>query len=156
MSAPSHTGPSAIAERTAQVSWQGSLAAGQGRIRSGSGALDGQAVTWVARTEQPDGKTSPEELCAAAHASCFSMALALTLGQHGTPPDQLQVIATVALADVDGTPTITSSSLDVTVQGAGLDQPAFDAIVEQAAELCPVSRLFAAAEITVDARLAAP
>src|SRR5687767_13538431 len=105
MSAPSHTGPSAIAERTAQVSWQGSLAAGQGRIQSGSGALDGQEVTWVARTEQPDGKTSPEELCAAAHASCFSMALALILGQHGTPPDQLQVIATVALADVDGTPT---------------------------------------------------
>jgi lipoyl-dependent peroxiredoxin len=148
-----HTESTVIAERTAQVLWQGSLAAGHGRIRSGSGALTGQEVTWVARTQQPDGKTSPEELCAAAHSACFSMALALTLGEHGTPPQQLEVVATVTLAEIGDTPTITSSALDVTALVVGLDQAAFDAIVVQAAELCPVSRLFAGGQITVDARL---
>lgn len=147
-----HTEPTAIASRTAQVLWQGSLATGRGKVRSGSGALTGQEVTWVARTQQPDDKTSPEELCAAAHSACFSMALALTLGEHGTPPQQLEVAATVSLAEVGAVPTITSSALDVTAVVAGLDEPAFDAIVVQAAELCPVSRLFAGAQITVDAR----
>lgn len=146
--------PIAIADRSAQVTWKGSLAAGRGTIRSGSGALTGHEVTWVARTEQPEGKTSPEELCAAAHSACFSMALALKLGEHGTPPDRLEVRATVTLADVDGAPTITSSVLDVMAAVAGLDQSALDAIVVQAGELCPVSRLFAGAQITVDARLA--
>jgi osmotically inducible protein OsmC len=150
----SHTTPSAIADRIAQTNWEGTLAAGHGTIRSGSGALTGQEVTWVARTQQPEGKTSPEELCAAAHSACFSMALALKLGEHGTPPDLLEVGATVTLAEVDGAPTITSSALDVTAAVAGLDQLALDAIVAQAAELCPVSRLFAGAQITVDARLA--
>jgi osmotically inducible protein OsmC len=152
--AQSHTIPSVIADRTAHVSWQGSLAAGHGTIRSGSGALTGQEVTWVARTEQPEGKTSPEELCAAAHCACFSMALALKLGEHGTPPDRLDVGATVTLAEVNGAPTIATSALEATATVQGLDQSAFDAIVAQAAELCPVSRLFAGAQITVDARLA--
>jgi lipoyl-dependent peroxiredoxin len=80
------------------------------------------------------------------------MALALTLGEHGTPPQQLEVVATLTLAEIDGTPTITSSALDVTAVVASLDEPAFDAIVVQAAELRPVSRLFAGAQITVDAR----
>jgi osmotically inducible protein OsmC len=152
--APSHTTPSANADRTAQVSWQGTLAAGHGTIRSGSGVLSGQEVTWAARTQQPEGKTSPEELCAAAHSACFSMALALKLGEHGTPPDRLEVGATVTLAEVDGAPTITSSVLDVTAAVAGLDQLTLEAIVARAAVLCPVSRLFAGAQITVDARLA--
>lgn len=150
----SHTSPSSIADRGAQVSWQGTLAKGHGTIRSDSGVLAGQEVTWVARTQQPEGKTSPEELCAAAHSACFSMALALKLGEHGTPPDRLEVGATVTLAEVDGAPTITSSALDVTAAVAGLDHTAFEVIVAQAAELCPVSRLFAGAQITVDARLA--
>jgi osmotically inducible protein OsmC len=137
-----------------RLSWQGSLTAGHGTIRSGSGALTGKEVTWVARTQQPDGKTSPEELCAAAHSACFSMALALKLGEHGTPPDRLDADATVTLAEVNGAPTITASRLDVTATVPGLEQPAFDAIVAQAAELCPVSRLFAGARITVDAQLA--
>jgi osmotically inducible protein OsmC len=103
-----HSDPIAIADRSAHVTWEGSLAAGRGTIRSGSGALTGREVTWAARTEQSDGKTSPEELCAAAHSACFSMALALRLAEHGTPPERLEVEATVALADVDGAPTITS------------------------------------------------
>jgi osmotically inducible protein OsmC len=149
-----HSEPIAIADRSANVTWQGSLAAGRGTIHSGSGALTGHEVTWAARTEQPEGKTSPEELCAAAHSACFSMALALKLGDHGTPPERLEVEATVALADVDGAPTITSSVLDVTARVADLDQTTFDDIVAQAAELCPVSRLFAGADISVRTRLA--
>jgi osmotically inducible protein OsmC len=146
--------PIAIADRSAQVIWEGSLASGRGEIRSGSGALTGHEVTWAARTEQPVGKTSPEELCAAAHSACFSMALALKLGEHGTPPERLEVEATVALAEVDGTPTITSSALEVSAVVADLDQPAFDDIVAQAVALCPVSRLFAGAQISIRARLA--
>ena len=148
-----HREPIAIADRSAQVTWEGSLPAGRGTIRSGSGALNGHEVTWAARTEQPQGKTSPEELCAAAHSACFSMALALRLGVHGTPPDRLEVEATVALAHVDGAPTITSSILEVTAAVADLDRAAFDDIVAQAAELCPVSRLFAGANISIRARL---
>lgn len=148
--------PITIADRAAQVLWQGSLAAGHGTIRSGSGAFTGQEVTWASRTEQPAGKTSPEELCAAAHSACFSMALALMLGKHGTPPDELTVDCTVTLAEVDGAPTITTSALDVTAKVANLDEVTFDQLVEQAGALCPVSRLFAGAQITIEAILAAP
>jgi len=137
------------------VVWQGSLAAGHGTIRSDSGALTGHEVTWASRTERPAGKTSPEELCAADHSACFSVALALMLGKHGTPPDELTVLSTVTLAEVDGAPTITTSALDVTAKVADLDQATFDDIVAQAGELCPVSRLFAGAQITVEASLAA-
>lgn len=151
-----HSEPIAIADRSANVTWEGSLAAGRGTIRSGSGALNGHDVTWAARTEQPEGKTSPEELCAAAHSACFSMALALKLGENGTAPERLDVEATVALADVNGAPTITSSALDVTARVADLDQTTFDDIVAQAAELCPVSRLFAGAQVSIHARIAGP
>jgi len=72
----------AIAERTAETTWEGALASGSGVMRLGSGALDSMAVTWASRTERPDGKTSPEELAAAAHSACFAMALALRLGEH--------------------------------------------------------------------------
>ena len=75
-----------IARREAEIIWEGPLARGTGTLTSGSGALDELAVTWASRTEQPDGKTSPEELIAAAHASCFAMALALVLGENKTPP----------------------------------------------------------------------
>ena len=97
-----HSEPIAIAGRRANVTWEGSLAAGRGTIHSASGALSGHEVTWATRTEQPEGKTSPEELCAAAHSACVSMALALKLGEHGAPPERLDVEATVALAEVDG------------------------------------------------------
>ena len=86
----------AIAVRSAESVWEGSLAAGSGTLGgSDSGVLDGQSVTWEARTEQAGGKTSPEELCAAAHASCFSMALALMLGEAGARPERLAVKAAV-------------------------------------------------------------
>lgn len=145
---------SPLAVRTAQTTWEGSLASGSGTLSSGSGALDGQQVTWAARTEAPGGRTSPEELCAAAHASCFSMALALKLAEAGSPPQRLDVSATVTLAEAGGAPTITTSAVEVRATVAGLQPDAFDAIVADAAALCPVSRLFAGAEVTVSASLA--
>lgn len=148
--------PALIAERTAQTVWAGSLADGRGTIRSATGAIDDLPVTWAARTVAPNGMTSPEELAAAAHASCFSMALALRLGEHDATPQRLDVTATVSLAGVDGRPTVVSSALDVRAVVPGLDDVAFRTIVNEAAELCPISRLFAGAEITVEATLEEP
>ncbi len=143
-----------IADRATQTTWKGALASGEGKLSQGSsGALDGLPLTWASRTEQPGGKTSPEELLAAAHSSCFAMALALKLGENHTPPEQLAVTATVTLDAVDGVPTITTSQLNVKAQVAGLDAEGFSAVVDQAAALCPVSRLFAGAEVTVHAEL---
>lgn len=143
-----------IAERAARTTWEGPLASGEGTLSQGSsGALDGLPLTWASRTEQPGGKTSPEELAAAAHSSCFSMALALKLGENQTPPQRLEVTATVTLDAVDGVPTITTSQLKVKASVAGLDTESFAAVVDQAAALCPVSRLFAGATISVDAEL---
>lgn len=143
-----------IAERAARTTWEGPLASGEGTLSQGSsGALDGLPLTWASRTEQPGGKASPEELAAAAHSSCFSMALALKLGENNTPPQRLDVTATVTLDAVDGVPTITTSQLKVIASVAGLDAESFAAVVDQAAALCPVSRLFAGATISVDAKL---
>jgi len=142
-----------IAQRTAQTTWEGSLASGLGRIQVGSGALEGLEVTWAARTEQPGGKTSPEELAAAAHSSCFAMALALRLAERHTPPQRLRVEATVVLDEVDGVPTIVSSALRVHGQVSGVDSATFQESVDEAATLCPVSRLFAGAHVTVEASL---
>jgi len=142
-----------IAHRTATTTWQGPLASGSGTVVGGSGALDGLDVTWAARTEQPGGKTSPEELAAAAHSSCFAMALALRLGERNNPPQRLSVEATVTLDDVDGAPTIVSSQLLVRARVAGLDGDGFQAVVDEAAALCPVSRLFTGARISIEALL---
>jgi len=143
-----------IADRTTRTTWTGPLASGEGKLSEGSsGALDGLQLTWASRTETPGGKTSPEELAAAAHSSCFAMALALKLGDNNTPPQQLDVQATVTLDAVDGVPTIITSRLKVRAQVTGLDADGFAAVVDEAAALCPVSRLFAGAEISVDAKL---
>jgi lipoyl-dependent peroxiredoxin len=139
-----------IAECEAQVVWDGTLAQGSGALSSGSGALDGFPVTWAARTEAPGGKTSPEELIAAAHASCFAMALALTLGRSDKRPEQLVVHARCTLDEVDGAPKITRSELEVRGRVADLDEAGFAAAVEQAGNLCPVSNaLRGNVEITV-------
>jgi osmotically inducible protein OsmC len=142
-----------IAERSARTIWTGGLAKGRGSLTSGSGALRDLPVTWASRTQQSNGRTSPEELAAAAHASCFSMALALRLGEHAVPPQRLEVTATVSLDDVDGRPTVVSSDLRVIAQVIDVDADAFRAIVDEAVALCPISRLFAGAVITVDATL---
>jgi lipoyl-dependent peroxiredoxin len=142
-----------IAERFARTIWSGRLATGQGSVTSGSGAIDGLPVTWASRIQHPEGKTSPEELAAAAHSSCFSMALALRLGEHGVPPQRLDVTATVSLDQVAGRPTVVSSVLRVIAQVMDVDRDRFNAIVDEAVALCPISRLFAGAAIIVDAIL---
>jgi lipoyl-dependent peroxiredoxin len=128
-----------IALREAEIIWEGPLAHGTGTLTSGSGALDQLAVTWASRTERPDGKTSPEELIAAAHASCFAMAFALVLGENQTPPERVAVNAVCTLDEVEGAPRITTAELTVRAQVPGLDATDLERSVARAAELCPVS-----------------
>jgi lipoyl-dependent peroxiredoxin len=142
-----------IAVRSAHTTWQGSLARGSGSIRPDSGAFDSLPVTWAARTVAPAGRTSPEELAALAHSSCFAMALSLRLGERKAEPRKLDVTATVTLDEVDGMPTVVSSTLDVRGQVPELDADGFQAAVDEAAALCPISRLFAGATIEVTATL---
>ncbi|MEO7006133.1 MAG: OsmC family peroxiredoxin [Terrimesophilobacter sp.] len=144
-----------IAVRHAETTWDGPLATGSGTIVGTSGALDGQPVSWAARTEAPGGKTSPEELAAAAHSSCFSMALALKLGEHKLVPTRLVVDATVTFDAVDGLPTVVSSAVTVHGTVPGVDAEGFKSIVDEAFGFCPISRLFAGAELTVEATLEA-
>jgi osmotically inducible protein OsmC len=142
-----------MAERTATTQWDGDLAHGNGVLTSGSGALGELPVTWASRTERSDGKTSPEELTAAAHAACFSMALAHTLTQAGNPPDQLEVSAKVTLDERDGNPTVTTSELKVHGSVPGLDQAGFENAANAAGQNCPISRALAGVEISVQATL---
>jgi lipoyl-dependent peroxiredoxin len=128
-----------IATRNAEIVWEGRLADGTGTVSSGSGALGALPVTWASRTERPDGKTSPEELIAAAHASCFAMALSLVLGENHTPPGRVVVSAACTLDEVDGAPKVTTSRLNVRARVPGTDPARFEQAVEQASALCPVS-----------------
>ncbi len=129
----------AIATRTAEVAWEGPLASGTGTLSGASGALDELPVTWASRTERPDGKTSPEELIAAAHATCFAMALSLLLGENHTPPERIVVEAACTLDEVDGVPRISTVQLRVRARVPGLEPASFEAILERAGALCPVS-----------------
>jgi osmotically inducible protein OsmC len=142
-----------IAERNATAGWDGDLAHGSGVVTGASGGLPDLPVTWASRTERSDGKTSPEELIAAAHASCFSMALAHGLTQAGNAPEHLDVSAKVTLDERDGAPTVTSSELTVSGRVPGLDQAAFESAAQDAGKNCPVSRALAALDITVNATL---
>jgi lipoyl-dependent peroxiredoxin len=144
----------AMAERTANCAWDGDLPHGSGNVSGASGALGELPVTWASRTERSDGKTSPEELIAAAHASCYSMALSHGLGEAGTPPEHLDVSAKVTLDLVNGAPTVTRSELTVTGRVPGVDQAAFEQAAFDAGRNCPVSRALAGLEITVEANLA--
>ena len=145
----------ANAERTATTVWEGDLAHGNGVLSLKSGATADLPVTWASRTERSDGKTSPEELIAAAHASCFSMALSHGLTEAGSPPDRLDVSATVTLSMDDG-PKVTSSHLTVRGIVPGLDADGFAQAAQGAADGCPISgALKGNLEITVDAQLAA-
>ncbi|HLI32623.1 MAG TPA: OsmC family peroxiredoxin [Solirubrobacteraceae bacterium] len=144
----------AIATRQADVSWEGSLAAGEGAISSASGAFDRLPVTWASRTQQPEGRTSPEELIAAAHASCFAMALALVLGRSDAPPGQLAVSARCTLDEIDGAPRITAIDLAVGARLGGIGKEQFERCLSEAAQLCPVSNaLRGAVQINVSGEL---
>ena len=142
-----------MADRTASVTWAGSLLDGAGTIDSvGSGAFGPLDVTWASRTEDSGGRTSPEELLAAAHASCYSMALSHALAQAGSPPERLETSATVTFVPGTG---ITKSAIRVRGTVPGIDEAAFLEAAEGAVEGCPVSKALAALpEITLDAALA--
>ena len=130
--------------------WQGSLTAGSGTVRldtSGAGTFD---VNWKARSEGSDNTTTPEELIAAAHASCFSMALSNGLAQNGTPATELKTDAAVAFTPGVG---ITGSHLTVRAQVPGLSEEAFLAIADDAKANCPVSKALGGVDITLDASL---
>ena len=130
----------AKAERSAQVEWEGSLVQGSGKIvQVGSGALGELPVTWASRTESSDGKTSPEELIAAAHAACYAMAFSHALAQAGTPAQKLVVNAVCAFEQVGGGFKITTMDLDVRGKVPGLDQGGFEQVARQAEQGCPVS-----------------
>ena len=128
----------ATAQRRAEVTWHGNLMKGSGTFDlASSGAMRGAKVSFPARTESPDGKTSPEELIAAAHASCYAMALSNTLGEQGNDPEELNVTATCTL-DM-GSLKITTVVLDVRGNVSGLDEEGFRGAAEQAEQACPVS-----------------
>jgi osmotically inducible protein OsmC len=129
------------AERTATVTWTGDLTSGSGAVSAGTSQLfTDLPVSWSTRTEAPAGETSPEELLAAAHASCFSMALAGALAKGGTPPEHLHVSATVTFDKVGEAWTVVSSQLDVVGVVPGLSEADFDSAAQNAKENCPVSR----------------
>lgn len=130
--------------RRATVSWSGDLTSGSGRIdATTSGAFTALPVTWASRTETADGRTSPEELLAAAHASCFSMALSSDLTKAGSPPESLDVSSEVAFDRVDGKWTVVSSKLSVHGRVPGMDAARFRELAEQAKAGCPISRALA-------------
>lgn len=130
--------------RTATVTWAGSLAEGSGTVSAGSsGLFTDLPVSWASRTESPDGRTSPEELLAAAHASCFAMALSAGLARGGTPPEHMHVSATVTFEKVGEAWTVTRSQLEVVGTVPGLDEAGFDAAARAAKEGCPISRALA-------------
>ena len=141
--------------RTATVTWDGTLAEGSGTVTAGTtGLFTDLPVSWPSRTESPNGRTSPEELLAAAHASCFAMALSGGLGRGGTPPDHVHVSATVTFDKVGDSWTVTRSELDVVGVVPGLDEAGFDAAAQVAKDGCPISRALAGnVEIVVSSTL---
>jgi osmotically inducible protein OsmC len=143
-------------ERSARATWTGDLKGGQGEFDlESSHAVEHEQVTFASRFEQPGGKTSPEELIAAAHATCFSMALSNGLAQAGHAPTKLETHAQVKLDDADGGFSITAIHLTVRGEVDGLDEAGFKQAAEEAKQNCPVSKALAAVpEITLDASLA--
>ncbi|HEY2916413.1 MAG TPA: OsmC family peroxiredoxin [Candidatus Limnocylindrales bacterium] len=143
--------------RHASVVWNGGLTDGSGMITYlSSGVISRLPVTWASRTSAHQGKTSPEELLAASHAACFSMALSSRLAKNGTPPTQLDVRADVTLDNSGGGWKVGTSKLTVTVDAPGLDDATLQRLAEDAKDNCPISQAIKGnVEISVHARLAA-
>ena len=142
--------------RFAEATWTGDLASGAGSINYvSSGAFTRLPVTWSSRTEEHNGRTSPEELIASAHAACFSMAFSSRLGKNGTPAEKLEVKCVVVFAKGDAGWKIARSELTVRGTVPGIDNDRFVALAEDAKEHCPVSAaLKGNVELVVDAALA--
>jgi osmotically inducible protein OsmC len=137
--------------RKAKAVWQGTGRDGSGALTTGSGVLSSSPYGFKTRFEDAPG-TNPEELIAAAHAGCFTMALAFQLQTAGFAPDELTTEAAISLDSKDGGFTITKSALTLTAKVPGLDQATFDELAGVAEKNCPVSKLLNA-EITLDATL---
>jgi lipoyl-dependent peroxiredoxin len=128
------------AERRARTVWEGTLLEGQGLLSTEtSPLLSEQSVTWAARTDDPGGRTSPEELLAAAHAACYAMALSGALAKQGTPAERLVVTATCAFDRVGEGWGVTTMGLHVRGRVPGLDQAAFEEAARAGEEGCPIS-----------------
>lgn len=140
-----------MAQSSARTVWEGDLAHGGGTSTPDSGAFPGVDVSWASRTSRSAGKTSPEELLAAAHASCFSMALSHELDEAGTPPERLEATASVDFEPGEG---VKSSHILVRGRVPGIDQEAFSTAARDAGEGCPISgALKGNIDITVEATL---
>jgi lipoyl-dependent peroxiredoxin len=137
--------------RTAEAHWEGSLFDGEGHVELVSSGLGGFDVTWASRAEEPNGKTSPEELIAAAHSTCFSMALANGLSNDGNPPISLDTRAEVTF---EPGPGITGIKLTVTGVVPGITTEEFEAAAQEARVNCPVSKVLTGTTITAEATLA--
>ncbi len=144
------------ATRRAEATWSGDLPSGSGAVSAvSSGVFSELPVSWAARTEASGGKTSPEELVAAAHASCFSMALSGALGRAGTPPERLEVSAEVTFDKVGEGWKVTTSKLTVRGTVPGISEEDFRAAAEKAKDGCPISgALKGNVELSVEATLA--
>lgn len=142
----------ATVERNARVVWEGDLK-GSGNVTGGSGALNELPVTFASRVEDPGGKTSPEEMIAAAQATCYAMAFSNVLASKGSAPERLTVSASCYFDD--GQLKITAVDLDVQGQVSGMDQSGFESAANEAEQACPVSNaLRGNVEIRVNATLA--
>lgn len=126
-----------MVDRRAHVVWEGDLANGSGNFTEGSGAIEEAPVTFASRVQQPEGKTSPEELIASAHAVCYAMALSHTLAGKDTPPERLTVDAVCTLDDENL--KITTVDLDVHGEVSGISDEEFQNAAQEAEQLCPVS-----------------
>lgn len=144
-------------ERTAEVTWQGNLARGEGSLSGGSGAFAGLPYSLATRIGAPEGKTSPEELLAAAHGGCLTMGLAGELTGGGTPPGRLETTCRIVMDEIEGQGhQIVASYVEMVAAAEGLDDARLQAAVAAADESCPFSALLrrAGAEVHVTARLA--
>ncbi len=128
------------ATRRADATWAGDLPTGKGTVTAtSSGAFSALPTSWASRIESADGRTSPEELLAAAHASCFSMAFGNELSKRGFPPERLAVSASVTLDLTDAGRRVISSALTVSGRASGIDAATFAEIAEVAKDGCPIS-----------------
>jgi osmotically inducible protein OsmC len=142
-------------QREANVSWDGNLARGSGSLTAATGAFEGLPFSLASRVERPDGRTSPEELLAAAHAACYTMSLAGELTLAGSPPEHLDVTATVTLDEVeDGSHRIVASDVVARARVPGLAETELERVADVADRGCPFSSLIkASGRVTVHARL---
>jgi len=144
-------------ERTAAIVWEGNVARGRGAISAGSGAFSGLPYSLAARIGQPEGKTSPEELLAAAHGGCITMSLASELATAGTPAGRLEVTCRIVMDEVEGQGhQIVGSQVELVADAEGLDDAGLQSAAAKADEGCPFSALLrrAGADVHVTARLA--